>query len=217
MFDEKMARRQLRQYRRKGPGQGTRLLIDAVADEGVEGRTFIDIGGGVGAIQHEFMERGAAGGTSADASPAYLAAARSEAETRGHAGRVRYLEGDFVERAEEIDAADLVTLDRVVCCYPDMPALVDAAARLTRRALGLVMPRGTRLMRCGVAVVNFFQRLRRHPFRVYVHDPGQVEAVLGRHGLQRRYLREGLVWLVAVYERDGGAASTPGDHVRDQR
>ena len=203
MFDEKMARRQLRHYRRKGPGKGTRELVDAVAGDGVEGRTFIDIGGGVGAIQHELMERGAAGGTSADASPAYLAAAKEEAEARGYAGRIRYVDGDFVERADEVDAADLVTLDRVVCCYPDMPALVGAAARLTRGTLGLVIPRGTRLMRWGVAMVNLFQRLRRHPFRVYVHDPGEVEAVLGEYGLQRRHVREGVVWRMGVYGRGG--------------
>ncbi len=203
MFDEKMARRQLRHYRRRGPGKGTRELIAAIAGDGVQGRTFIDIGGGVGAIQHDFMERGAAGGTSADASPAYLAAAKAEAEARGYAERIRYVGGDFVERAAEIDAADLVTLDRVVCCYPDMPALLEAAARLTRRTLGLVIPRGTRFIRWGVAIVNLFQRLRRHPFRVYVHDPLEVEAVLAEHGLGRRYLREGVVWRVAVFGRGG--------------
>lgn len=208
MFDEKMARRQLRHYRRKGPGKGTRELIDAVAGDGVEGRTFIDIGGGVGAIQHELMGRGAAGGTSADASPAYLAAARAEADARGYADRIRYVEGDFVERAGEVGAADLVTLDRVVCCYPDMPALVGAASRLTRRTLGLVIPRGTWFLRGGVAILNLFQRLRRHPFRVYVHDPGEVEAVAGEYGLQRRYLREGVVWRVAVYGRVGDDGQT---------
>ena len=209
MFDEKMARRQLRQYRRKGPGKGTRELVDVVAGNGVEGLTFVDIGGGVGAIQHELMERGAAGGTSADASPAYLAAARAEARARGYADRIRYVEGDFVERAEEVGAADLVTLDRVVCCYPDMPALVGAAARLARRTFGLVMPRGTWFIRGGVAIVNLFQRLRRHPFRVYVHDPGDVEAVLGEYGLQRRYMREGVVWRVAVYGREADGYGRP--------
>ena len=202
MFDEKMARRQLRHYRRKGPGKGTRQLIDAVAEDGVEGRTFVDIGGGVGAIQHDLMDRGAAGGTSADASPAYLAVARAEAEVRGYTDRIQYVEGDFVDRVGEVDPADIVTLDRVVCCYPDMPAMLGAAASLTRRTLGLVIPRGTRFIRCGVAIVNLFQRLRRHPFRVYVHDPGEVEAVLGGHGLRRRYLREGMVWRVEVFKVD---------------
>ncbi len=196
-----LAQRQLRQYRRKGPGKVTRRLIEAVAADGVQGRTFLDVGGGVGAIQHELMDRGADGGTSADASPAYLAAARTEAEARGYADRVQYLDGDFVERAAEIEPADVVTLDRVVCCYPDMPAMLGAAAPLARRALGLVFPRGTWFIRAGVALVNLIQRLRRHPFRVFVHDPDEVAAVLERHGLSRRYLRDGFLWRVVVFAR----------------
>ena len=201
MFSDRMARRQLRQYRRKGPGRATRLLLDAISDPGVAGGTFIDIGGGVGAIQHELIARGAARGTSADASSAYLAAARSEAVARGYADRMEYVEGDFVREANKVDEADIVTLDRVVCCYPDMPALLGAAADRARRSLGLIFPRGTRVMRFGVAVVNFFQRLRRHPFRVYVHDPAEIEKVLARHGLSRSYLRDGMVWRVLVVGR----------------
>lgn len=201
MFNDKMARRELRRYRRKGPARATRQLLDAIADTGVAGSTFVDIGGGVGAIQHELMWRGAARGTSADASPAYLAAARSEAETRGYADRMAYVEGDFVREANKVEAADIVTLDRVVCCYPDMPALVGAAARLAGRTLGLIIPRGTRFIRAGVGAVNRLQRLRRHPFRVYVHDPREVEAVLARHGLNRRYLHDGMVWRVLVVGR----------------
>ena len=201
MFDDKMARRQLRHYRRKGPAKATGRLLEAISAGGIGGRTFIDVGGGVGAIQHYLMDRGAAGGTSADASPAYLAAARTEAKARGYAGRMRYIDGDFVERAYKLDAADIVTLDRVVCCYPDMPAMLGAAASLATRTVGLIIPRGTRLMRFGVGVANLIQRLRRHPFRVYVHDPDKVEAVLAEHGLSRRYLRDGLVWRVMVFGR----------------
>ena len=201
LFNDKMARRQLRHYRRKGPAWATRQLLDAFADVGVAGSTFIDIGGGVGAIQHELMRRGAARGTSADASPAYLAAARTEAEVRGYADRMEYVEGDFVREADKVDAADIVTLDRVVCCYPDMPAMLGAAAPLARRTLGLVIPRGTRFIRFGVGLVNLIQRLRRHPFRIFVHEPGEVEAVLERHGLSRHALHEGMIWRVAVFGR----------------
>lgn len=201
MFDDRMARRQLRHYRRKGPAKATRRLLEAIAAGGIGGRTFIDVGGGVGAIQHDLMGRGAARGTSADASPAYLAVARTEAEARGYASRMRYVDGDFVERAGELEAADIVTLDRVVCCYPDMPAMLGAAASLARSSVGLIIPRGTRLMRFGVGVANLIQRLRRHPFRIYVHDPDEVEAVLAEHGMSRRYLRDGLVWRVMVLGR----------------
>ncbi len=199
MFDTRTAQRDLRRYQRKGPAKTTRLLIDAVAQRGVAGRTFLDVGGGVGAIQHELAARGADGGTNVDASPAYLAVARAEAEKRGYAHRVKYVEGDFVARAPDLARADLVTLDRVVCCYPDMPALLGAAAPLSRRAIGLVFPRRTPLTRCVVALVNLIQRLRRHPFRAYVHHPADIERVLGRHGLSRRFLHDGLVWRVAVF------------------
>ena len=208
LFNDKMARRQLRQYRRKGPAKPTRWLLDAIAPGGVEGHTFIDIGGGVGAIQHALMDHGAAAGTSADASPAYLEAARAEAEARGYADRVRYIDGDFVERARELEPADIVTLDRVVCCYPDMPAMLGAAAPLAGRALGLVIPRGTAFVRAGVAIVNLIQRIRRHPFRIFVHDPGAVEAVVERHGLTKRYLRDGVIWRVVVFGRGGVAAGS---------
>ncbi|MDH5588764.1 MAG: class I SAM-dependent methyltransferase, partial [Gemmatimonadota bacterium] len=150
-FDDGVARRELRRYRRKGVGGTTRILLEALrspsAGTGVAGRSFLDIGGGVGAIQHELMAAGATHGTHADASPAYLDAARSEGERRGHADRVRYVLGDFVDVADDIEPADVVTLDRVVCCYPDMPALVDASASRALESYGLVFPRVTPLTR----------------------------------------------------------------------
>ena len=200
-FDDAHALRNLRRFRRKGPAKATRWLLGAVAQDGVEGRTFIDVGGGIGAIQHELMARGAAGGTHSDAAPAFLRAARSEAEARGYAERIRYVDGDFVERARELPAADLVTLDRVVCCYPDMPRLLGAAAVLANRTLGLVMPHGGPLARFGVGLVNFIQRLRRHPFRVFAHEPSAVEAVVESYGLVKRFERAGVVWRVLVFTR----------------
>ncbi len=60
MFDRRAAERELRQYRAAGPGGTTRLLIDALKAEGVAGLTLLDIGGGVGAIQHELLRAGSA-------------------------------------------------------------------------------------------------------------------------------------------------------------
>jgi 2-polyprenyl-3-methyl-5-hydroxy-6-metoxy-1,4-benzoquinol methylase len=52
-YNEKLAASQLRKYREKGPIASTQALIDALKAEGVEGATLLDIGGGIGAIQHE--------------------------------------------------------------------------------------------------------------------------------------------------------------------
>ena len=113
-FNRRVAARQLEQYRRRGPTRSTRLLIEALEAQGVEGSTLLDIGGGVGALQHELLKAGAARAVSVDASAAYLDAAKQEAERLGLAPQVTYHHGDFVALAESQEPADVVTLDRVI-------------------------------------------------------------------------------------------------------
>jgi predicted RNA methylase len=102
-FDARHAARKLRAYRRKGPVGLTRALIEALAAGGIDGYTVLDIGGGVGAVHHELLRFGAATAVDVDASRAYLSVAREESERQGHAGRARYLIGDFVAPADEVD------------------------------------------------------------------------------------------------------------------
>jgi len=200
-FDDTVARRELRRYRRRGPSKTTRMLIDRIVEEGAEGRSFLDVGGGIGAIQLDLMAAGASGGTHADASPAYLAVSRAEAESRGHADRILYIEGDFVEMKNEIDPADIVTLDRVVCCYPDLQGLMTAAAERTRRTLGVVFPREMVLTRIGISLINLVQRLRRHPFRVFLHATNDVLAIAESQGLEKRSHRHSTLWQIVVFTR----------------
>jgi 2-polyprenyl-3-methyl-5-hydroxy-6-metoxy-1,4-benzoquinol methylase len=200
-FDARHAAEHLRTYRRKGPAGLTRALIDALAAGGVEGLTVLDIGGGVGAVHHELLRSGAAAAVDVDASRAYVSVAREEAERQGHADRVHYLAGDFVALAQEVAPADLVALDRVICCYSDMAALVGRSAGLARRRYGLVYPRDSWLARAGITVLNAGYRLSRSPFRAYVHRTAEVDAIVSAHGLVKRVHRTTLIWQLAVYER----------------
>jgi magnesium-protoporphyrin O-methyltransferase len=207
-FDAKVARRELRRYRRRGPAKTTRMLVDALAEEGVAGASFLDIGGGIGAVQHALAAAGAAGGTSVDASQPYLEAARDEAALRGYAERVRYVSGDFLDVQDEVGPADLVALDRVVCCYPDMAGLVEASARRARRAYGLVYPRDRRFVKAAIWTLNLFQRLRRHPFRVFVHATEDVEARVAAQGLSKARHARTFFWQVVVFTRPPTASGT---------
>jgi SAM-dependent methyltransferase len=200
-FDARHAADKLRGYRRNGPAVMTRRLIDALAEGGLDGRTVLDIGGGVGAVHHELLAAGAARAVDVDASGAYVAAARGEAERRGHADRVSYVAGDFVAVADEVEPADLVALDRVICCYPDMKALVSRSSALARRRYGLVYPRDTWLARVGIAVENLGHRLSGSPFRAFVHRTAEVEAILAAQGFVARVRSSNLIWQLAVYER----------------
>lgn len=200
-FDARHAADDLRAYRAKGAVGMTRELIRALAEGGVDGRTVLEIGAGVGAVHHELLRAGAASAVDVDASHAFIAAAREEAERQGHADRVRYLAGDFVALADRVEPADLVALDRVICCYADMAALVAASARLARRRYGLVYPRDSWLGHLGIALYNTWLRLSRSSFRVYVHRSAEVDAILSAAGFVERSHRAALFWQLALYER----------------
>jgi SAM-dependent methyltransferase len=200
-FDARHAADRLRDYRRNGAPRLTRALIDALASGGVAGQTVLDVGAGVGAVHHDLLRSGALSAVDVDASRAYLSAARDEAERQGHLDRVRYVAGDFVAVADEIEPADLVALDRVICCYPDMAALVGRSAALARRRYGLVYPRDTWFGRLGIKLINVRLRVVHSPFRAYVHRSADVEAILAGLGLVKRVHRTTLIWQLALYER----------------
>ena len=167
----------------------------------MSGLTLLDIGGGVGAVQHDLLAAGVKAATSVDASSAYLNASRAEAERRGFADRMSFQFGNFVEVAEGIAPADIVTLDRVICCYPDMDKLVSLSAKRARRFYGVVYPRHTWWIRLGLALGNFFLRLQRSPFRTFAHPTRAVEAVLAENGFKQSSSSQTLFWQVAVFSR----------------
>ncbi len=200
-FGRKTAERELRRFRRNGSTRSTRLLVEGLLAQKVDDMSLLDIGGGVGAIHHLLLDSGARAALHVDVSQGYLEVAREETARRGHADRVRFLHGDFVQLSPELDDADIVTLDRVICCYPDMELLVAGAASKARWLFGAVYPREVRWVRAGVALANLLLRLRRSGFRAFLHPPDAIDAVLRRHGLERRTLRRTFIWEVAVYSR----------------
>jgi SAM-dependent methyltransferase len=200
-FSEAEARAELRNYRRRGPMNQTKLILEAIRSLRLKDADLLDIGGGVGAIHHELLEDVAREATHVDASSAYLKEAKQEAARRGHSEHVKFIHADFTEVAPEIPTADLVTLDRVVCCYPDFRRLLKAAAEHSQRALVLTYPREAWYLRIGFKIINFFQGLRRDPFRVFLHPVSEMDTLLQREGFKRVLLRRLFVWEMALYQR----------------
>lgn len=196
-----IVRREQTAYRKRGPDATTRQLIDGLAAGGVEGMTVLDIGAGVGAVHLALLAAGAASAVDIDGSPAYIDAAREEAVRAGRADDVRHLLGDFVALAPEIEPADLVALDRVICCYPDMASLVGLSVARARRRYGLVYPRSDWWIRALAAIANAAARLIRRPTRAWVHSTADVDALVRAAGFRPTTHKTGLWWQVVVYER----------------
>jgi magnesium-protoporphyrin O-methyltransferase len=204
-FDQREAQRQLRRLRRRGPARTTRLLIDAVRNalgsRAARDLSLLDIGAGIGAIHHELLGTTVAHAIHVDASSAHIAAARSEADRRGHGKQVEFHLGDFVALADTIPHADIVTLDRVICCYPDVDLLVARSAAKARRVYGAVFPRRVAWMRAAIWSLNLFQRARGSAFRVFAHDPARIDTILQAAGLRAASRQVTLGWEVVVYAR----------------
>jgi 2-polyprenyl-3-methyl-5-hydroxy-6-metoxy-1,4-benzoquinol methylase len=207
VFDARRARSQAQAYRRDGPTGTTRRLIEAIRRFGVEGRTVLDIGGGVEVIGLELLGSGAASVFGVEAARAYVAVARHEITRRGLADRAIVRHGDFVEMAAEVEPADIVTLDRVVCCYGDWQALVDASVARARRLYGLVIPNDRWWTRAGIRLANLLLRLSGRSFRAYVHPERLIDARIRAAGFERRTHHRGWLWQTDLYARAKGTAA----------
>ena len=200
-FDAKVAESDLQRYRRRGPDTVTRLMLAELRRWPLQGEALLDVGSGIGVIGAELADSGLASATLVDASPAYLDVARTEIESRYESRPTRFLLGDFATIADTLTDADVVTLNRVVCCYPDAEALLRGAASRTRRLLAFSYPRDRWYMWVLTALENFWRRLRGSPFRTFVHSPERMEAVLEAAGLVRVARQGTLVWVLDLYRR----------------
>lgn len=200
-FGEEEAKANLKQYRRRGPAKQTKLILEAVRSLGLSNAALLDVGGGIGAIHHELLKDTASEATHVDASSAYLKVATEEAERLGHSRQVKFIHADFTDVADELPQADVVTLDRVVCCYPNFRELLKAASSKSRKVIALTYPRETWYLKMGVAVANFFQKLKKDPFRVFIHPVAEMDTLLNDEGLQRVSTRRLFVWEMSLYQR----------------
>jgi 2-polyprenyl-3-methyl-5-hydroxy-6-metoxy-1,4-benzoquinol methylase len=198
-FDRKVAERDLRRYRRRGADATTRLMLAELRRCPLEGRRLLDVGGGIGVISRELADTRLASTTIVEASPAYLEVARREVGAPSRS--TQFVLGDFALIAGTLPDADVVTLDRVVCCYPDVESLLVAAAARTQQVLAFTYPRNRWYVRTMFALGNFWLRLTGKKFQAFVHAPERMVAVLEASGLVRTTQRGTLVWMLDLYRR----------------
>ena len=206
-FGTGFARRVAGRYRRRGLDRTARRMVGFLEREGVGGATVLEIGGGVGEIHLELLGRGAARAVNLELSAAYDDEAARLAGAAGVEGRVERRLHDIAVDPEGVEAADVVVLHRVVCCYPDYERLLTAAAHHARRLLVFSHPPRTVGSRTLVALQNATFRLRGREFRTFAHPPAAMLDVCRRQGLSPTFAHAGVVWRVAGLSRPGQVKS----------
>lgn len=206
MFGASFARHVATRYRRRGLDGPSRRMVEWLAAQGIEGASVLEIGGGVGEIQLELLRRGAARSTNLELSPAYDAEAAALAAEAGVADRVERRLGDVAVNPDAAEPADVVVMHRVVCCYPDVEALVGAAAEHARRAVVFTHPPRNIVSRAMLRAGNLGFQVMGREYRAFVHSPAVMARVLEEHGFAVRHLPSGPIWHVLAATRTTGDA-----------
>lgn len=200
LFSPKNARRALRVYDRKGLNKMAKRVVAYLKSQGVEGHRVLEVGGGIGAVHVELLKAGAESAVNVELSGGYKKAAAELLRREGLAGRVEQRMGDFTEISEGMQADDVI-LNRVICCYPHMEKLMDAALSASSRHLGATFPRDRIVLRIIGGLENTYRRVRGVEFRAYLHSPQAILETARRAGFEVVFSDRDFMWHGVVFER----------------
>ncbi len=206
MFSDRGARAQARSYRRNGLDSTSRRIVDLLKEQGVDGLTLLEVGGGIGAIQLELLKAGLARAISVELTPTYEASATELLREAGLEDRVERLVMDFVDAGSRIGEADIVVMNRVICCYPNLPRLAGAASDHARGILVMSFPKERWWTRVLVSMANAGMGIARREFRIFLHPFAQILATGEQHGLTLSIDRPGVFWEIAAMTRASRAS-----------
>jgi len=199
-FNTKEAKRRARSYRRKGLDSTESPMVDSLSDS-LDGKSLIDVGAGSGGATVELLRRGAGSAVAVDISDAYQPVAQILLEDAEVADQASFVVGDFVEVNDEVGPADVVFGNRVICCYPDMPAMVDAMTSRAQERLAVSYPRDRWITRLGIRLINRFLRWKKVGFQAYVHPPQEIKDRVEHAGFEPTASGKTLIWHWQVWQR----------------
>lgn len=197
-----------RQARKKSTVAGvTAPLLSALEETGIAGKSILDVGCGIGDLATAAMTRGASGAFGIDLSSKAVEEARRLAAERGVSDRTTFEVGDGADAP--LPKMDVVVLNRVFCCYPDVDQLLENSLSAAGSTYAFTTPRSKGVSGAVVRFQNVFSNLwfrardrKFRGFRTFVHDVDRIDARVRAAGFRpMRSQRRRFVWHLAVYVR----------------
>ena len=177
-------------------------LYEQLRDAASERPSVLELGCGSGALGVALLELGASRYDGIDLSPESLAAARRRADSAGVADRATFVLADGA--LSPLTAHDWVVMDRAICCYPDVDAMLSNAIPAATKRVAFSVPhsRGLRgwANRLVWGLLGVVDRIRNNS-PGYIHSLDFIEGRLAAAGFRLLRNRPGLIWYSAVWER----------------
>jgi SAM-dependent methyltransferase len=206
-FDEWASSNAKRARKKETVAAVTGSLLAALERAGLAGRSVLDVGCGAGDLALAAVAHGATRAHGTDLGPGAVAEARELARTRGLTDRVNFEIADG--STASLPVSDVVVLNRVVCCYPRVDALISNTLGAAGTVYAVSAPTDAGLAGALNAFVTWWSnrwfRLRRRKFgdfRVFIHDLGAIDARVRAKGFTQIHReRRHWVWDIAVWAR----------------
>lgn len=106
-----------------------------------------------------------------------------------------------VSRLLTLNNAGFYLAGSVYSDSPSYEALLNAAVRHAEQSLALSYPRDIWYVRFGVMLENAQRRLKKNPFRTFVHPAARLEDLIRSAGFELSTRQETWMWRVDVYTR----------------
>ena len=200
-FFTKLSRRHLKKFRRKGLANEQRMLREGIGSVGISEASILEIGSGIGALHLTLLQDGASRATGIDIAEGMIATSRMLSQELKLGDRVTYHQGDFLRCSSEMQMADIILLDKVVCCYEDVDTLVEKSLALSDRIYAVSMPRSRWWLKMLISIPVILGTTFRWSFHPYWHDWNRIQLRIQSSGFIQRYSNHTMLWEVCVYER----------------
>lgn len=199
-FNRTTAENSVKSFEKKGLDSTASPMVEALRAH-LAGSTVLEVGAGSGTAIATMLEAGADRAVAVDLSPNYEATARRFLASRDLEDSVEWHTGDFVSIGNDLPGVDVVFSNRVVCCYPDMAAMIDTTTGATRRFAAVSYPRRNLPSRFVTWAINQWMRVNGNSFRTFVHDPEAISARMTDAGFTPVETGSTAIWHWGVWER----------------
>jgi magnesium-protoporphyrin O-methyltransferase len=198
-FDLRRARKELDNYLTNGPKKSTRYLLGPLQERIIPEDSLLDIGGGVGALILELLEHGVDEISYIDISDAYSLVFKEQLEARAMENKIKVITGDFTEHHSDLPAADVVTLDKVICCYENFGDLLNLSLQKTRRLFAYTIPMDVWWVKSVHWIEDTFKKMIGSRLRTHIHPVAEIKRLVLASGFKKDYQKSHAGWLTAVY------------------
>jgi len=206
-FDDCVANWSKQAKKRSTVAGVTAPLLSGLEATGIVGKSILDVGCGIGDLATAALSHGASEAFGIDLSGKAIEEARRLAAERGVADRTSFEVGDGADAS--LPAADVVVLNRVFCCYPNVDALLENSLSAAGTTFAFTTPRSKGFSGAVAKVQTLFGNLwyrvrdrKFQGFRTFVHDVDRIDARVRAAGFRPiKSQRRRFVWHLAVYVR----------------